>query len=133
MLIVTTISASILGLLLVKLSLNVIGFRQKHEISIGDGENEDLRRAMRIQANLCEYAPIGLILLACLELNHAPIWLTAILAAAFVTGRLMHPVGMKSPSAPWQYRVRGMKLTILALIALAVCNLILLAFNFFAG
>lgn len=127
MLIVTGIAASILGLLYVRLSLNVIGFRRKHEVSVGDGGHEDLFRAIRAQANLAEYAPIALILIACLELNQAPIWLVALLAAAFVIGRILHPLGMKNANSPLQPRVRGMQLTLLSLLALGLVNLAVLA------
>ena len=102
MLISTAVSASILSFLYVNLSLNVIGYRRKYGISIGDGDHEDFLRAIRAQANLTEYAPIGLILLACLELNQAPLWLTSVLATVFVLGRLIHPLGMKKATLSWQ-------------------------------
>lgn len=124
MLIVTAIAASVLGLLYVRLSLNVIGFRRKHGVSVGDGGREDLLRAIRSQANLAEYAPIALLLVACLELNQAPVWITSILSALFVVGRLLHPIGMKSTDSPLQPRVRGMQLTLLSLLALGIANLV---------
>lgn len=130
MLLVTAITASILGLLYVKLSLNVIGYRRKHGVSIGDGGEEKLLRAIRTHANLAEYAPLALILLACLELNHAPWWITSLLATAFVIGRLLHPMGMKTAKASLQPRVRGMQLTLLALLALGVANLIFVGLYF---
>lgn len=131
MLIVTAIAASVLGFLYVRLSLNVIGFRREHGVSVGDGGHEDLLRAIRSQANLAEYAPIALLLVACLELNQAPTWITSVLAASFVVGRLLHPVGMKSSNSPLQPRLRGMQLTLLSLLALGIANLVvvgLLAF-----
>lgn len=124
MLIVTAISAAILAFLSVKLSLNVIAQRRKHNVSVGDGGHEDLLRAIRAQANLTEYAPIALILLACLEMNGAPIWLTSLLALAFIVGRLLHPLGMKGADHPMQPRVRGMQLTLLSLLALGVASLV---------
>ncbi len=130
---VTAIAASILGFLYVKLSLNVISYRRKRGVSVGDGGQDDLLRAIRTQANLAEYAPIALILLACLELNHAPWWVTSLLAAAFVIGRLLHPIGMKSSASALQPRVRGMQLTLLALIALGVANLVLVGLHIFGA
>jgi len=124
MLIVTAIAASVLAFLYVRLSLVVIGFRRKHGVSVGDGGHEDLLRAIRSQANLTEYAPIGLLLVACLELNQAPIWVTSILAATFVVGRLLHPVGMKSSDSPLRPRRLGMQLTLLSLLALGIANLV---------
>ena len=131
MLIVTAIAASVLGLLYVRLSLNVIGFRRKHGVSVGDGGHEDLLRAIRSQANLAEYAPIALLLMACLELNQTPIWITSFLAASFVVGRLLHPIGMKFTDSPLQPRVRGMQLTLLSLLALGIANLVVVGLLIF--
>lgn len=133
MLIVTTISASILAYLYVKLSMNVIGFRRKHGVSLGDGGKKDLLRSIRAHANLAEYAPIGLILVACLEHNGAPIWIPAILAATFVFGRILHPLGMKDPTSSLQPRLRGMQLTILSIIALAIANIATVGWQVYAG
>lgn len=123
MLLVTSVTASVLGLLLVKLSINVIGYRRNLKITVGDGGNDLLYRASRAQANLAEYAPIGLILLACLELNGAPLWLTVLAASLLVVGRFLHPIGIKSAEAPWQPRVFGMVLTFTSLLVSATANL----------
>lgn len=133
MLIVTAIAASVLGFLYFKLSLNVVGYRRKHKVSVGDGGQEDLLRAIRAQGNLAEYAPIALILMACLELNKAPWWVTAILAASFVLGRILHPMGIKDASAPMTMRVRGMQLTLWGIIALCVANLFFVGWRLFVS
>jgi len=124
MLIITSISACVLGLLFVKLSFDVIGFRRTHGVGLGSGGHEDLDRAIRAHSNFSEYAPIALILIACLELNQAPIWLVASLALIVVVGRIIHPIGMKSASISWSPRVRGMQLTLLGIMALCIINLI---------
>lgn len=131
MLTVTAIAASVLGLLYLRLSLNVIGFRRKHGVSVGDGGHEDLLRAIRSQANLAEYAPIALLLVACLELNQAPVWITSVLAASFVAGRLLHPIGMKRTDSRLKPRVRGMQLTLLSLLALGIANFVVVALLIF--
>ena len=125
MLPITTISASVLGLLLVKLSLDVILLRRKHNVSIGDGGRDDLLRAARAQANLAEYAPIALILIACLEFNAEHQAITVTLSSLFVVGRFLHPMGIKSAEAPWLPRTLGIALTLISLIALGISNLVL--------
>lgn len=125
MLIVTAIAASILGMLYIKLSSSVIVFRRQYKVNIGNGEEEELLRAVRAQANLAEYSPITLILLACAELNGGPWWLTTILALVFIVGRIIHSIGMKQTDLPWQPRVRGMQLTFLTIAALCITNLLL--------
>ncbi|MEM6985661.1 MAG: MAPEG family protein [Pseudomonadota bacterium] len=124
MLLITAVAASVLGMLHVKLSLNVIRLRQSLEVVIGDGGDETLIRAIRAQGNMAEYAPIGLILIGCMELNGLPYWVCLPIAAAFVAGRLLHPIGIKSADAPWRPRVLGMQLTLFSLLAMSVVNLV---------
>lgn len=131
MLIITTISAVILGFLYVKLSLAVIKLRRRYGVSVGHNDNEGLLRAIRAQANLAEYAPIALILMACLEINNAPLWLTAILATLFIVGRILHPIGMKDPSRSFKPRVKGIQLTLIAIIALGITNIFFLGWRIF--
>lgn len=123
MLIVTSISASVLAFLLVKLSLNVILLRRKYDVSVGDGGRDSLYRAIRAQGNLIEYAPIALILLGCLELNQGSHLITTTLASMFVIGRIMHPLGIKSAESPWQFRTLGMVFTLLSILMLGLLNI----------
>ncbi len=125
MLDVTAVAASVLGLWLVALSANVIRLRRQLDVGLGDGGHDELYRAIRAHANFVEYAPMGLLLLACLELNHAPSWLTLVCALSFVTGRLLHPIGIRHAQSPWQCRVFGMVLTLTALVVMAVAGLFL--------
>ena len=97
MLLVTSIIASLLTIIFVKLSFAVIGLRRKNKVGLGSGGNEDLERAIRAQGNFAEYAPFGIILVACLELNGAPWWLVAIPGIALIIGRLIHAKGMNIP------------------------------------
>jgi uncharacterized membrane protein YecN with MAPEG domain len=82
-----------------------------------------MERAIRAQANFAEYVPIALILMACLEINGAPLWLIAILGITFVAGRVIHAQGMSQPPPHFRNRVIGMKFTITTLIMLVVFNL----------
>jgi uncharacterized membrane protein YecN with MAPEG domain len=124
MLIVTTIIACILTALFIKLSFAVISLRRKNKVGLGSGGHEDLERAIRAQGNFAEYIPIGIILLACLELNGAPWWLVAIPGIALIIGRIMHAMGINTPPPDFTKRVLGMKLTFSALISLLALNLV---------
>jgi uncharacterized membrane protein YecN with MAPEG domain len=123
MLIVTTIIACVLTAIFIKLSFAVIALRRKNKVGLGSGGYEDLERAIRAQGNFSEYIPIGIILLACLELNGAPWWLVAIPGIALIIGRLIHAMGINTPPPDFTKRVLGMKLTFGALISLLVFNL----------
>jgi uncharacterized membrane protein YecN with MAPEG domain len=123
MLFVTSIIASVLTIIFVKLSFAVIKLRGKNKVGLGSGGYDDLERAIRAQGNFAEYVPIGLILIACLELNEAPYWLVAIPGITLIIGRLIHAKGINVPPPDFSKRVLGMKFTFNTLIALVVLNL----------
>lgn len=123
MLLVTSLITSVLTIIFIKLSFAVIGLRRKNKVGLGSGGHEDLERAIRAQGNFAEYVPIGLILIACLELNGAPWWLVALPGITLIIGRLIHAVGINEPPPNFSNRVLGMKFTFYTLIALVLMNL----------
>jgi uncharacterized membrane protein YecN with MAPEG domain len=123
MLLMTSIIASILTIIFVKLSFAVIGLRRKNKVGLGGGGYDDLERAIRAQGNFAEYVPIGLILIACLELNGAPWWLLILLGITLIIGRLIHAKGINEPPPNFSSRVLGMKFTFGILITLVILNL----------
>ncbi|CAM3675251.1 MAPEG family protein [Polynucleobacter arcticus] len=123
MLLITSIIASALTIIFIKLSFFVIGLRRKNKVGLGSGGYDELERAIRAQGNFAEYVPFGIILIACLELNGAPWWLVATPGMTLVIGRLIHVVGINTPPPDFSKRVLGMKLTFNTLIALIVINL----------
>jgi uncharacterized membrane protein YecN with MAPEG domain len=118
----TSIIAAILTIIFVKLSFAVIGLRRKNKVGLGSGGYDDLERAIRAQGNFAEYVPIGLILIACLELNGAPSWLVILPGIALIIGRLIHAKGINEPPPNFSSRVLGMKFTFGTLITLAILN-----------
>ena len=69
--IVTSIYASILSLLFIFLTIRIIKIRRTNKISIGDGNNLILQKAIRAQSNFCETVPLTLILFFLAENNGA--------------------------------------------------------------
>ena len=122
MLLMTSIIAAILTIIFVKLSFAVIGLRRKNKVGLGSGGYDDLERAIRAQGNFAEYVPIGLILIACLELNGAPWWLVILPGITLIIGRLIHAKGINEPPPNFSSRVLGMKFTFGTLITLAILN-----------
>jgi len=123
MLLVTSIIASLLTIIFIKLSFAVIGLRRKNKVGLGSGGHDDLERAIRAQGNFVEYVPFGIILIACLELNGAPWWLVLIPGITLIVGRLIHAVGINELPPNFSKRVMGMKLTFNTLIGLVILNL----------
>jgi uncharacterized membrane protein YecN with MAPEG domain len=122
-LIITSIISSVLTIIFIKLSFSVIALRRKNKVGLGSGGHEDLERAIRAQGNFAEYVPLGIILIACLELNGAPWWLVAIPGITLIISRLIHAQGINIPPPDFGKRVLGMKFTFSTLISLLVLNL----------
>jgi uncharacterized membrane protein YecN with MAPEG domain len=123
MLVTTAIFAGVLALMFIKLSFDVISLRRKNKISLGSGGVEALDRAIRAHGNFSEYVPLGLMLLGALELNGAPVELLLALGSLLTLGRYLHAKGMNEPPPRFTNRVRGMKLTFVALGCSAIGNL----------
>ncbi|PPR32535.1 MAG: Inner membrane protein YecN, partial [Alphaproteobacteria bacterium MarineAlpha6_Bin5] len=94
------IYVSISLFILYRISVNVIIFRRKHEVSLGDKGHEDLERRIRAQGNFTEFVPIFLISLIGLEwigsIKEIPYYLIYIhlIGIIFILGRLFHIKGM---------------------------------------
>ena len=123
MVFISSIFASILAVLFLRLSFAVIALRRKNKVALGFGGNSDLERAIRAQGNFAEYVPINLLLMACLEVNLAPWWLVVPLGILLVIGRLIHAIGINQPPPEFSKRVLGMKCTFFAMIGFIVANL----------
>ena len=123
MLLITSIIASVLTIIFIRLSFAVIGLRKRNKVSLGSGGHEDLERAIRAHGNFAEYVPFGVILIACLELNGAPWWLVALPGITLIIGRLIHAKGINVPPPDFSKRILGMKFTFVTLMALIVLNI----------
>jgi len=96
---ITLTIAGAVALLLLWLSARVSLLRRARGIDNGDGGDALMRARVRAHANLTEYAPVVLILLALLELagrDPRALWAAG---AVFVAGRLLHPFGLERPGA----------------------------------
>ena len=131
MLLVTSVIASLLTFIFMRLSFAVIKLRRKNRVAIGSGGHDDLERAIRAQGNFAEYVPFGILLIACLEVNGAPWWLVAISGITLIVGRLIHAKGVNVPPPDFSKRILGMKITFFSLNALIVLNLGWSMYKFF--
>lgn len=120
---VTPIYIGILGLLFVPITLRAGLYRVKSNIQIGTGDDPEMIRRMRGQANFVETVPIALILLITMELLGATnIWLHS-LAGLLVFGRIAHYLGL-SELGPVILRGVGMGATMLPILISAVWVLV---------
>jgi uncharacterized membrane protein YecN with MAPEG domain len=87
---ITAIYAGLTALLLVFLSIRVTVARAKNKVELGDGGKPEMLRAIRLQGNLIEYAPMALILMALLELGGTAPWVLHAMGIVFIVARLIH-------------------------------------------
>ena len=120
MLKVIPLYAALLALFYVYLSVRTIGVRRNAKISIGDGGDDSMLRAMRMHANFAEYAPITLLLLAFVEIQGGPRWMLHTLGALLLIARLSHAYGISSLEAPGKFRVAGMAGTFTTIVISAL-------------
>lgn len=91
---VTSVTAAIAALMLIALSLPVSLRRMKVRATTGDGDDATLRRLIRAQGNFIEYTPIGLILLALVEVGVTGSGLLWAIGMLLIIGRGLHALGM---------------------------------------
>lgn len=106
---ITMHAAAVLAVMLVLLSLPISLRRRQAKISLGVGEDSLLQAMVRAHGNFTEYAPIGLIILALLEMAEASTTTLWVFAALLTGGRLLHAFGMYTRVLP--LRVLGTAMT----------------------
>lgn len=100
------------------LTIRVAQARTKYKISLGDGGNPDMLKAIRTHANYVEYAPFALLGLFLLAAIGAGASVVHGLGAAFLFARVAHLLGLGMGVWP-QGRGVGATLTLLVLVATA--------------
>ena len=120
---ISGIYAGLCGVLLLLLSAQVVGLRRKFQVGIGSGGQEELQRAIRVQAYFIEYTPITLVLLVLAELQGASPWLLHATGLLLVVGRALHATGLRRSAGRTFGRFYGTLSTWLALILLIGMNL----------
>ncbi|WP_240663216.1 MAPEG family protein [Sphingomonas sp. UV9] len=91
---VTLAAAASLGTINLWLGLRIFRMRLRYNVLIGDGGGDLLAGRMRAHANLVEYAPFVLALMALIELARGTSLPLGLTAAVFVVARIAHPIGM---------------------------------------
>jgi uncharacterized membrane protein YecN with MAPEG domain len=95
------IYAGLFGLMYIWIMGSIVGLRQKHKISYGDGGNLNLLKAMRGHANFTETVPLGLILLLITAFMQPPLWVVHVLCIIFVVLRFAHALRFLYGGPDW--------------------------------
>lgn len=124
---ITALYAGILALLIVALGINVTVHRVRFGVSLGDGDNPQMLRMIRLHGNAVEYIPIALVMMLVYEINGGSHVVLHASGIALVIGRLLQTAGMWTTELPGFGRRAGQSLTWLAIAALAILSLLKLA------
>lgn len=123
---VTAATAGALGIWHVLLMIHVGMGRVKYRTGLGDGDNPDLRRRIRMQGNLTENVALFLFLLALVELSGVWPRLVAVLGPSMVILSICHTFGlsMRFGSTSNVFRAFGAAGTALAMVLVSAASLI---------
>ena len=108
------------GLLLIVLSMRVSLVRRAARVSLGDGDNEILKRRIRAHGNFVEFVPIALLLLALAEHTGMGTLFIHIFGIILLLGRIAHAYGISQEREPFTFRMVG---TLATLGVIAILSL----------
>lgn len=106
--------SGLLIFLMIALSLRVIIGRFRHRVSLGDGDQGQMRVAARSFGNAAEYVPAGIAAMTLVALVGGSSQEINIIGGMLLLGRILHPLGLMMKAPNWA-RILGMLLTIGAL------------------
>ena len=107
------------GFLMLALKMNVGRVRAKEKVMFGDGTNEAMQRAIRVQGNAVEDVPVVLIGLAGLAALSAPVVLIHGLGISFLVARILHAIGLGATSGSSFGRMAGTLVTLIVKLVTA--------------
>ncbi len=113
---ITAIYAAVLAVMYVGLALAVVRQRFKLRVGLGDGQQPELIKAIRIHGNFAEYVPFLLVLMFIVEQQQAAAWQIHLLGVLTVGGRLLHLIGLRKSSGTSIARFFGIISTFAALL-----------------
>ncbi len=108
------------GLLLIVLSMRVSLVRRDARVSLGDGDNEILKRRIRAHGNFVEFVPIALLLLALAEHTGMGTLFIHIFGIILLVGRIAHAYGISQERETFAFRMVG---TLATLGVIAILSL----------
>ena len=123
--VLTALFAGLLALVYCVLAARVIRARREARISLGVADDPVLLRRSRIHANFSEYVPIILILMGLSEILGAHWAVILLLGAMTGFARVSHALAIDRDPQILAWRVRGMQMTLAAVVIGAVSCLIM--------
>lgn len=112
---ITPSYAAILGILFILLSAKALLRRRTCQVAVGNGDDVQLLRAVRVHGNFAEYVPITLFMIYLLETLGGAGMLIHGLCLLLIVGRISHAYGVSQENENFRFRVFGMALTFTSL------------------
>ena len=113
---ITALYAGLLAGLFLVLSFRTIVARRAARVEIGDGEDRELMRRMRVHANFAEYVPLVLVLMGLAESLKLSAPALHAIGMVLLAGRVVHAYALSQNPHILRLRVLGMVATFTALI-----------------
>lgn len=104
---VTSLFAALLTLLYIVLAVRIIRLRWKERVGLGTGESQPLNVAVRVHGNFAEYVPLGLVLMALMELAGATAQFLFFIGGLLFVARIFHAIGLTKSVGVSIYRTIG--------------------------
>lgn len=104
----TLLFAAIFGVLHIIFTLRVGAYRFKNKISLGDGDDKELRNRIRAHGNFTENVPLALLLLLINDLNNTPGNVLIALGTVLLVSRLIHYLTIATRRLPVALRPLSM-------------------------
>ncbi len=129
----TSVYVGLLGLLYMKMSLDVIKKRRSLQISLGAGDNNQIQPWVSAHSNFAAYVPFLVAMLYALEsaLNGS-IGLVLIFGTAILAGRILHYAGVAREKTNFKLRQIGMHLTLWPMLLMSLLLIYLACVSLFA-
>jgi uncharacterized protein len=119
----TTLYIGLFALLMLLLKVNVGRVRASKKINLGDGNDESMQRAIRVQGNAVEDVPVVLFGLVGLGLLAAPVLLIHGLGISFLIARILHAIGLGGMAGAGVGRLIGTLMSLIVMIATAAASI----------
>ncbi|MGH8076587.1 MAG: MAPEG family protein [Lysobacter sp.] len=116
----TPVYASLFALVFVYLSSRTVQLRDRYKVTLGDGDQPVLMRAIRAHANFVEYVPLALLLLYFVETQTEHRAWVNVMGPGLLIARISHAYGISQVGERLRFRVTGMVLTGVVLLVCAI-------------
>lgn len=120
---ISAVYAAIFAIIAIVLALRVVLARRRVRAGMGDGDDAQLARAIRVHGNCMEYVPMALLLMVVFELNGGSQFFVHFLGSSLLVARILHAWGLSGSGGISFGRFYGTAVTWFVIVFAAAANL----------